>query len=48
MAIPFSFIKTPDAVADLKTLGNDSDPAVAKDAKDRLPPGLEPIQHIVK
>jgi hypothetical protein len=41
-AVIFSFMKTPEATADLKTLANDSDPEVAKPAKDLLTEGTEP------
>jgi HEAT repeat protein len=35
-AVIFSYIGTREALADLKTLANDSDPHVAKLAKERL------------
>jgi hypothetical protein len=44
-AIVLSFVESPEAKADLKTLANDSDPDVAKTAKDRLSQGTEPGDH---
>ncbi len=42
-AVIFSFLKTPEATADLKKLANDSDPEVANPATDLLlSEGTEP------
>lgn len=41
-AVIFSFMKTPEATADLKTLANDSDATVSQEAKDQLSFGTEP------
>lgn len=44
-AVLFSYIGSQEAKADLKTLANDSDEAVAKAAKERLSVGTEPSDY---